>query len=102
MDSLIPIEHIERRIYLIRGHKVMLDRDLAVLYGVETFNLNKTVKRNRERFPFSGRTTEPKGIIGPVQILPPPMPSPLVLEPLQIHLPPLERVLQRLLVPRPQ
>jgi hypothetical protein len=36
---------------LVRGHKVMLDRDLAVLYEVTTFNLNKAVKRNADRFP---------------------------------------------------
>ena len=47
----IPVELIERRIYLIRGHKVMLDTDLAELYQVETFNLNKAVKRNIDRFP---------------------------------------------------
>ena len=49
--SLIPAERIERSILLIRGHKVMLDRDLAKLYGVTTFNLNKAVKRNLDRFP---------------------------------------------------
>ncbi|OFZ55983.1 MAG: hypothetical protein A2428_09550 [Bdellovibrionales bacterium RIFOXYC1_FULL_54_43] len=42
---------IENRIYLIRGKKVMLDTDLAVLYGVTTFNLNKAVQRNMKRFP---------------------------------------------------
>lgn len=42
---------IERRIYLIRGQKVMLDSDLAKLYEVTTFNLNKAVKRNIDRFP---------------------------------------------------
>jgi hypothetical protein len=42
---------IERRIYLIRGHKVMLDADLAELYGVLTGNLNKAISRNRDRFP---------------------------------------------------
>jgi hypothetical protein len=47
----IPTEIIERRIFLIRGHKVMLDSDLADLYDVETANLNKAVKRNLERFP---------------------------------------------------
>jgi len=47
----IPVEIIERRIYLIRGQKVMLDADLAELYQVETFNLNKAVKRNLDRFP---------------------------------------------------
>ena len=49
--ELIPAERIERAILLIRGQKVMLDRDLAKLYGVTTFNLNKAVKRNRSRFP---------------------------------------------------
>lgn len=52
MSSLpIPAEIIEKRIFLIRGQKVMLDRDLAELYGVETFNLNKAVRRNLNRFP---------------------------------------------------
>jgi hypothetical protein len=46
-----PIELIERRIHVIRGHKVMLDRDLAALYGVETKNLKRAVKRNLLRFP---------------------------------------------------
>ncbi|HEY3104638.1 MAG TPA: ORF6N domain-containing protein [Pyrinomonadaceae bacterium] len=50
-SSLIPIEKIERAIYFIRGEKVMLDRDLAVLYGVETKMLNRAVKRNLKRFP---------------------------------------------------
>ena len=49
--KIIPIEKIERAIYLIRGEKVMLDRDLAVLYGVETKALNRAVKRNLQRFP---------------------------------------------------
>jgi len=49
--SLIPIERIERSILLIRGHKVMLDRDLASLYGVTTKVLNQAVKRHRDRFP---------------------------------------------------
>ena len=49
--QLIPAEAIERRIYLIRGHKVMFDRDLAELYGVPTKRPNEQVKRNRERFP---------------------------------------------------
>ena len=51
MSELIPNERIENKIYLIRGKKVMLDRDLAVLYGVKTHVLNQAVKRNRERFP---------------------------------------------------
>ena len=50
--DLISIEQIEKSIYLIRGEKVMLDRDLAVLYGVETKILNKAVKRNLQRFPL--------------------------------------------------
>ena len=47
----VPIEVIERRIFLIRGQKVMLDTDLATLYQVPTFRLNEAVKRNHERFP---------------------------------------------------
>jgi hypothetical protein len=50
-EALIPVELIERRIYLIRGHKVMLDSDLAELYQVTTKALNQTVKRNLGRFP---------------------------------------------------
>jgi hypothetical protein len=50
-EATIPPERIERSILLVRGHKVMLDSDLAELYGVETFNLNKAVQRNRDRFP---------------------------------------------------
>ena len=51
MKDLIPQEVIERKIYLMRGHKVMLTRDLAVLYGVTTKRLNEQVKRNIKRFP---------------------------------------------------
>jgi len=51
MKGLIPQELIERKIYLIRGQKVMMDKDLANLYGVETKNLNLQVKRNIRRFP---------------------------------------------------
>ena len=51
MKTLVPIEVIERKIYLVRAQKVMLDSDLAALYEVETSNLNKAVKRNIERFP---------------------------------------------------
>ena len=51
MKELIPVEIIEKKIYLIRGHKVMLDRDLAELYEVETRVLNQAVRRNIERFP---------------------------------------------------
>jgi len=49
--SLIPIERIEKSILLIRGHKVILDSDLAELYGVETKVFNQAVKRNISRFP---------------------------------------------------
>ena len=49
--SLIPVERIEKAIYLIRGEKVMLDRDLAELYEVKTKALNQAVRRNRDRFP---------------------------------------------------
>jgi hypothetical protein len=48
---LVPAELIERRIVLIWGHKVMLDVDLAQLYGVSTGRLNEAVKRNKSRFP---------------------------------------------------
>jgi hypothetical protein len=51
MESLVPLEIIEKKILLIRGHKVMLDTDLAELYGVETKALNRSVKRNIDRFP---------------------------------------------------
>ena len=47
----MPDERIVGKIYFLRGKKVMFDRDLAVLYGVKTGNLNKAVKRNIDRFP---------------------------------------------------
>jgi phage regulator Rha-like protein len=50
-NNLIPGERIINRIFLIRGIKVMIDRDLAELYEVETGALNRAVKRNMERFP---------------------------------------------------
>ena len=49
--SVIPVERIERAILLVRGQKVLLDRDLAELYGVATKVLNQAVSRNRKRFP---------------------------------------------------
>ena len=49
--SMIPVERVERQIFLIRGQKVMFDFDLAELYQVETKNLNRAVKRNFDRFP---------------------------------------------------
>jgi hypothetical protein len=51
MNELIPAERIENRIYLIRGQKVMLDKDLANLYEVKTKALNQAIGRNIERFP---------------------------------------------------
>ena len=45
------VELVERRIYVIRGQRIMLDADLADLYEVATKNLNKAVSRNRQRFP---------------------------------------------------
>ena len=50
-QNLIPVDRIENRILYLRGQKVMIDNDLAVLYGVETKKLNQAVKRNIERFP---------------------------------------------------
>ncbi len=50
-QQMIPQEIIEKKIFLIKGQKVMLDRDLAELYGVETRILNQAVKRNIDRFP---------------------------------------------------
>ncbi len=50
-EVTIPIEKISGKIYLIRDQKIMLDRDLAELYGVETALLKRAVRRNRDRFP---------------------------------------------------
>ena len=51
MSNLIPIEVIKERIFFIRGERVMIDRDLAELYGVETKQLKRQVRRNIDRFP---------------------------------------------------
>jgi len=51
MTTSMPIDRITNKIYLIRNKKVMLDRDLAELYSVETRVLNQAVSRNIERFP---------------------------------------------------
>ena len=51
MKVLIPREVVESKIYLVRGYKVMLDKELAKLYGVGTRDLNKAVTRNLDRFP---------------------------------------------------
>jgi hypothetical protein len=50
-QAIIPVERIEHAILLIRGQRVMLDADLARLYGVSTKRLNEQVKRNRDRLP---------------------------------------------------
>ena len=67
MKNLIPEKVIEKRIYFIRRHKVMLDRDLALLYGIGTRDLNKAVSRNIERFPddfmFQLNTDEHKNLM---------------------------------------
>ena len=47
----IPVGRIEQRILLIRGQRVLLDADLAQLYGVKTKRLNEQIRRNAERFP---------------------------------------------------
>lgn len=49
--TLVPVERITRSILVLRGHRVIIDRDLATIYGVETRTLNQAVKRNAERFP---------------------------------------------------
>ena len=61
-DLAVSVQLIERRIYLIRGHKVVIDVDLAELYGVPTYRLNEQVKRNRKRFPedFMFQLTKPE------------------------------------------
>ena len=51
MSDIIPVAIIERKIYFIRRQKIMIDRDLAELYGVETRLLNQAVRRNIKRFP---------------------------------------------------
>jgi ORF6N domain len=65
-SSLVPVGRIQNLIYLVRGQKVLLDRDLAALYGVETRVLNQAVRRNRSRFPedflFSLTRTEIRNI----------------------------------------
>ena len=50
-SSIVPVERIENAILFVRGHKVMLDADLAELYGVSTKVFNQAVRRNRDRFP---------------------------------------------------
>lgn len=50
-DIIIPSERIVSKIYIMRNKKIMLDKDLAELYEVDTKKLNQTVKRNNQRFP---------------------------------------------------
>jgi len=66
METTVPVEVIERKILFIRGQKVMLDRDLAMLYGVETRMLNQAVRRNIRRFPEDSmfQLTKKRWIIG--------------------------------------
>jgi 2,3-bisphosphoglycerate-independent phosphoglycerate mutase len=65
--SLVLFENIEQKIFLIRGQRVMIDRDMADLYQVETKQLNRQVKRNRERFPaefmFQSTTEEKEQLV---------------------------------------
>ena len=50
-QQIVLVEFLEQKIFSIRGHRVMLDRDLAAIYGVSTKRLNEQVRRNRDRFP---------------------------------------------------
>ncbi len=58
-QSVVPVERIAAQIYLIRGLSVMLDADLAELYGVSTGRLNEQVKRNAWRFPGTSPFNSP-------------------------------------------
>ncbi len=73
MNQTILVERVERRILLIRGHKVLLDNDLAELYGVPAFRLNEQVKRNVKRFPtdfmFQLTAEETKSLRSQIAIL---------------------------------
>ena len=51
MNEIVPQQIIENKIFIIRDHKIMLDKDLAMLYGVSTKRLNEQVRRNMKRFP---------------------------------------------------
>ena len=51
MEKIVPVELIATKILIVRGKKVMLDRDIAQLYGVQTKRLNEQVSRNKTRFP---------------------------------------------------
>ncbi|EKD46760.1 MAG: hypothetical protein ACD_67C00074G0001 [uncultured bacterium] len=71
VKALIPQEIIEQKIYLIRGKKVMLDSDLAIVYGVSTKAFNQAVKRNEKRFPvdFMFRLTMGEALASRSQIV---------------------------------
>ena len=60
MSDLVPVERVQSRILVLRGQRVLLDVDLASLYGVTTKRLNEQVKRNLRRFPdeFMFRLTQ--------------------------------------------
>jgi hypothetical protein len=62
MSAVFPSERIEKTILLLRGHKIILDRDLAAMYGVSTRDLNRAVSRNLDRFPddFMLQLTRPE------------------------------------------
>jgi len=62
-SELVPLDHVERVILVLRGRKVLLDEDLAFLYGVEVKALNQAVKRNSKRFPvdFMFQLTKEEG-----------------------------------------
>jgi hypothetical protein len=71
--SVVPAERIERAILFIRGHKVMLDHDLAVLYGVRPIALRQQVKRNGRRFPpdfMFQLTTEEAAVLVSQSVIP--------------------------------
>lgn len=70
INLIIPLERIEKAIYVIRNQKVMLDRDLAALYGVPTKRLNEQVRRNINRFPkdFAFQLTDEEWIFLKSQI----------------------------------
>ena len=66
-DEIVPTEKIDRAILIMRGQKVMLDSDLAEIFGVKTGRLNEQVKRNKDRFPvdfmFQLSSTEKQQVI---------------------------------------
>ena len=64
MEELIIKEKIENKIFQIRGMRVMIDKDLAVLYGVETYQLTRQVRRHIDRFPkdFMFRLTKEENL----------------------------------------